>query len=80
MLSSKALPFEPRHHQVSELMASYWTNFAKTGNPNGPGLPHWPQYSPQDGYEVMHLKAQPAVAPDFQRARYEFYESQILTK
>jgi para-nitrobenzyl esterase len=28
----------------SEIIQGYWTNFARTGNPNGPGLPDWPKY------------------------------------
>jgi para-nitrobenzyl esterase len=30
---------------ISDAMASYWTNFAKYGNPNGNGLPEWPAFS-----------------------------------
>jgi para-nitrobenzyl esterase len=29
---------------LSQRMTSYWVNFAKTGDPNGPGLPTWPMY------------------------------------
>lgn len=35
----------PEDQNVANMMLSYWTNFAKTGNPNGDGLKTWPKYS-----------------------------------
>lgn len=29
-------------------MSNYWVNLAKTGNPNGKGLPVWPVYNSTD--------------------------------
>jgi para-nitrobenzyl esterase len=74
VLSSKHLPWRREDHELSELMAAYWTNFAKNGDPNGPGLPPWPAYNSQNDYPVMHLKADPGSAPDEHRDRYEFLD------
>jgi len=35
------LPFTSTDHKLSQIMQTYWVNFAKFGDPNGQGLPHW---------------------------------------
>jgi para-nitrobenzyl esterase len=37
----------PEDHAVSRMVQSYWVNFAKTGDPNGAGLPAWPRHDPK---------------------------------
>ena len=45
---------------VSDAMASYWTNFAKYGNPNEAGLPIWPAFSDANPV-VMHFNQTPTI-------------------
>jgi para-nitrobenzyl esterase len=79
-LPSKKLPWRPEDEKLSDLISSYWTNFAKTGDPNGPGLPHWPAYTAATQYEVMHLSFDSHAEPDAHRARYEFLDTLPPTK
>ena len=55
---------------LADSMSSYWTNFAKTGNPNQAGLPTWPAYSGAGG-NVMGLGAVIAAEPEQFTARYQ---------
>ncbi len=74
-LRFKNLPWRPQDRQLSDEMSSYWTNFAKKGSPNGSGLPNWPAYRKDDGYQVMHLGPESHAGPDKNRARYELLDS-----
>ena len=73
-LVSKSLPWRTGDYKVSSMMMRYWTNFAKFGNPNGPGVPMWPKYDEATGWPVLHIADEPTVAPDAHRARYEFLD------
>jgi para-nitrobenzyl esterase len=54
-LSAESAPDQ----KLADRMSSYWVNFARTGNPNGRGLPSWPEY--KAGTErAMILDADPA--------------------
>ncbi len=41
---------------LAEEMSSYWINFAKSGDPNGPGLPSWPAFTNTES-KVQYLAA-----------------------
>ena len=62
--------WRPEDRKLSEEMIEYWTDFAKTGDPNGPGLPAWPRYDKTA--EVLHLDGASKASQDTTHARYEF--------
>jgi para-nitrobenzyl esterase len=49
-LRMKDYPWTDLDRKVADVLSSYWTNFAKNGNPNGEGLANWPVYNPKDEY------------------------------
>ena len=49
-----AHPLNPAQEHLSDQMVSYWSAFARTGNPNNPKAPHWVPYSAQaDNVNVL---------------------------
>lgn len=48
--------------KISEAMATYWTNFAKFGNPNGKGLTEWPAFS-EENPMLMYFSQTPHTGP-----------------
>jgi len=72
MLDSNAgITWRPDDRTLSDVMQTYWVNFARAGNPNGPGVPQWPAYRSSD-WQVMHLGPQPKPEKDSARERYLF--------
>ena len=63
--------WRPEDWKLSDQMMDYWTNFAKKGDPNGPGLPEWPKYGPGD--PVLHLDNPITSRPDENRGRYDWW-------
>jgi para-nitrobenzyl esterase len=61
---------------LSDQVMTYWSNFAKAGDPNGSGLPNWPKYT-DDGYPLIHLNSTITSGADTLRPRYEFLENNM---
>lgn len=58
--------------RIADQTNSYWANFAKTGNPNGEGLPNWPKYdAARDELMLFTPEGVPAAQADPWKARMD---------
>jgi para-nitrobenzyl esterase len=67
---SRASPVAPASAvdaQVSEVMQRYWTNFAKSGNPNSDSLPAWPKFDPSSRAYTQFTDAGPIAKEGLRR-------------
>ena len=53
---------KPEDLKLSDMISSYWVNFAKSGDPNGPGLPKWPAFT-ESAQQAMVFDATPGARP-----------------
>lgn len=42
-------------YQLSDRMMDYWTNFMKSGDPNGEGLPRWNTYAEESDIQILDV-------------------------
>ena len=75
-LDARPWPWTDTERKLSQTMSAYWVNFAKTGNPNGLGLPKWPQADATNDVLIeFGQSAAPSVRQALDKTQLDFLES-----
>ena len=74
--SLKNVTWEASDRKLSDAMTTYWSNFARTGDPNGSGAAEVAALRPRSG-RVMHLDETIHDAADSLRPRYEALDAYV---
>lgn len=72
-------PWSDRDRELSDQMQRYWTNFAKSADPNGPGLPEWPRYG-SSKQDVMELGDATRPIPALEPERKTAFDAYLATR
>jgi para-nitrobenzyl esterase len=72
-LDSKKADWQPEDRRTAETMARAFAHFVKTGTPNGPGVPDWPEFG--ETRRVMYLDGTSVAGPERHRDRYELVDA-----
>jgi para-nitrobenzyl esterase len=69
-------PWQQLDKDIENMMSSYWVNFAKTGNPNGAGLPEWKSYNKQAG-NILEFGDKVETKAGLFKAAFDFLEANV---
>lgn len=72
--------FTATDRHLAELMQTYWTNFAKTGNPNSEGVPKWPSFGDARSYIQFRQDGGVAVDHDLRHAQCALYRKIFMAQ
>jgi para-nitrobenzyl esterase len=80
LVSRNGATIAPKDREVAKVMNTYWTNFAKTGNPNGEDLPKWPVYDPIQNELIEFQSDGTAMGkPDPKKTRLDVIEKAVTS-
>ncbi len=72
--------YDATDQKVAADMQSYWTNFAKTGDPNGGGLPQWPKFDSAGRAYIEFTADGPAARAGLRRQVCDLYTDNLKRK
>ncbi|HSS95698.1 MAG TPA: carboxylesterase family protein [Terriglobales bacterium] len=69
--------FGETDHRIAEIVESYWTNFARTGDPNGGSLPKWPEFSDTESFVSITQDGQVEAKTKLRAPQCDLYRDNI---
>jgi para-nitrobenzyl esterase len=60
--------------EISRVMSQYWVNFARTGDPNGEGVPEWPRYEAASDRGI-ELGAEIRAVSQIRKAKLDLFDA-----
>lgn len=67
-------PWRSVDREIEKMTSAYWVNFAKTGNPNGDGLPEWKVYDKTTG-RILRIGGTTSTQAAYLKAAFDFLEA-----